>query len=104
MKKQDKPINIAIGDAKQVVPAIESLLQSAGWQIISEVLTKNIIDIENTILDSDETWTAEELTKWRDMRFFEKQLLQLPNNIIKAYKTENKNTVNIELDPYKLDN
>jgi hypothetical protein len=100
MKEQE---SISLKDPTFVIPSMEALKQSPGWKIIQEVLTSNIKSLEETILDSDESWTPEKLTKFRDMRYFEKQLLGLPERIIAEYSQEHEKDVDImgNLDPYK---
>lgn len=98
--ERDEAIDLKNPDAKQVVPALKALKMSPGWKIITEVLLSNIQKIEHSILDSDDRMDAQELTKYRDMRFFEKQLIEFPDKIIAAYEQEDSDIQPMELDPY----
>lgn len=100
-KERESVITIKEGSADQIIPALQTLKSSPGWKIIQEILQVNIQKIEKAILDSDESWTPAELTKWRDMRFFEKKLLELPDTIIHSYEVEAQPQQNIILDPYE---
>jgi hypothetical protein len=88
-------------DKDFVVPSMNALKASTGWKIIEDVLKANITKIELSILDADDNWSTEKLTKFRDMRYFEKQLLELPDRIIKSYEIEPESGEQIILDPYE---
>lgn len=93
---------------EELLAAMEQLKKSKGWEIISQILSNNIVDLEKTILDADDEWSSAKLTKFRDMRFFEKKLLELPDKIIEnASKEEDlpRSQIMEKLDPYeKIDN
>lgn len=99
--KNEKPLKVKESDS--AIPAMESLKQHPGWKMLTEVLQNNIKSIEETILDSDDSWTPEKLTKFRDMRYFEKKLVTLPDTIIAAFSHDEQPTNDImaNLDPYK---
>lgn len=105
MKKIERPETTTVKDKDTVIAALETLKKNQGWKILCEVLEVNIKKIESSILEADDDWSPAKLTKFRDMRFFEKQLLELPDKIIASYKVEGAPKETIELDPYKeLDN
>lgn len=88
------------------ISMLMSLKRNAGWQFVSEILDLNIKEVENTILDGDNDMEREELRSWRDRRYYQKILRDLPDKLIQQLKEGNTNLQETVLDPYDdpLDN
>lgn len=105
-KKIQREPTIKFGDSVETPDqrkiAITLLLngkQSEFWLLLSQVLAYNIKETERIILDEDSI-THEERDAWRQKRYYQMELLNLPDVLLKQLLPDEKNKEAEELDPF----
>lgn len=109
--KRGRPKKIKVGEVrfgdeldttekrKQAVALIHNGKNSSFWEIISKILDYNIAETERIILE-DDSLTPEERENWRRWRYYQLELKNLPDNLIREYNPE-ENPIVPNPDPYE---
>jgi hypothetical protein len=84
---------------KHLMEILLGLQSNNGWLFLSEFLTNNATELTEVVLDPPDGMKADEVDRLRDKIKLQRNLVKLPDEIIKALNTSS-TQIDTNLDPY----
>lgn len=110
-KQRGRPKKIKVGEVRfgdeldsvekqrQAVALFHNGKTSEFWKVLTQILDYNIAETERIILE-DDSLTPEQREDWRRWRYYQMELRNLPDTLIKKYNPDD-NPVVPNDDPYE---